>query len=53
MVLDLTTEQQSFKADMEQFAREVVAPRAAAIDESGEVPADLIREAAGRARWMT
>src|SRR5471030_3074142 len=48
MVLNLTPEQESFKAKIEQFAREVVAPRAAAIDESGEFPSDLIREAAGR-----
>src|SRR5260370_35293931 len=33
---------------MEEFARAVVARRAAAVDESGEYPADVIREAAGR-----
>jgi len=48
MNLDLTPEQESFKQSVEQFAREVVAPRAAAIDEAGEFPIDVIRAAAGR-----
>jgi alkylation response protein AidB-like acyl-CoA dehydrogenase len=48
MILDLTPEQQAFKQSVETFAREVVAPRAAAIDESGEFPIDVIRAAAGR-----
>src|SRR5437867_2524673 len=48
MVLDLTPEQESFKQSVDQFAREVVAPRAAAIDEAGEFPIDVIRAAAGR-----
>src|SRR5947207_9440672 len=47
MVLDLTPEQESFKQSVERFAREVVAPRAAAIDESGEFPTEVVREAAG------
>ncbi len=47
MFLDLTPEQAAFKADIERFAREVVAPRAAAIDASGEFPSDVIRAAAG------
>jgi butyryl-CoA dehydrogenase len=47
MFLDLTPEQATFKADLERFAREVVAPRAAAIDASGEFPLDVIRAAAG------
>jgi alkylation response protein AidB-like acyl-CoA dehydrogenase len=46
MVLELTPEQQRFKESIDRFAREVVAPRAAAIDESGMFPADLIRPAA-------
>jgi butyryl-CoA dehydrogenase len=46
MVLDLTTAQQSFRSSVEAFAREVVAPRAAAIDESGQFPIDVIRAAA-------
>ena len=48
MILELSAEQQSFKASVEQFARDVVAPRAAAIDESGEFPIDVMRAAAGR-----
>jgi len=32
---------------MEQFAREIVAPRAAAIDKSGEFPTDVMHAAAG------
>src|SRR6202163_879664 len=43
MVLDLTEEQRSFKASVERFARETIAPRAAEIDESGQFPIDLIR----------
>ena len=48
MVLELTPEQQAFKESVEQFAREVVAPRAAAIDEAGEFPIGIMREAAAR-----
>jgi butyryl-CoA dehydrogenase len=48
MVFDLTPEQQAFKASAETFAREVVAPRAAAIDETGEYPVDVVRAAGGR-----
>ena len=42
MILDLTSEQRSFKDSIERFAREAVAPQAARIDESGEFPIDLI-----------
>ena len=48
MVLELSPEQTAFKESIQQFAREVVAPRAAAIDESGEFPLDVIRAAAAR-----
>ena len=48
MVLELSAEHLAFKQSIEQFAREVVAPRAAAIDESGEYPLDVMRAAAGR-----
>jgi butyryl-CoA dehydrogenase len=59
MILELTAEQESFKQSVEQFAREVVAPRAAAIDESGDFPLDVMHAAAGHgllgvtipARW--
>jgi len=48
MILELTSEQLAFQQSVEQFAREVVAPRAAAIDESGAFPVDVLRAAAGR-----
>jgi alkylation response protein AidB-like acyl-CoA dehydrogenase len=48
VILDLSAEQSAFRQSIEEFAREVVAPRAAAIDESGEFPLDVIRAAAGR-----
>ena len=48
MVLELSPEQLAFKQSVERFAREVVAPRAAAIDESGEFPLDVVRAAAGQ-----
>jgi alkylation response protein AidB-like acyl-CoA dehydrogenase len=46
MVLELSAEQIAFRESIEQFAREVVAPRAAAIDDSGEYPLDVVRAAA-------
>ena len=46
MILELTPEQRSFKESVEQFACEVVAPRAAAIDESGEFPSAVLGAAA-------
>jgi butyryl-CoA dehydrogenase len=48
MMFDLTPEQEAFKDSTERFAREVVAPRAAAIDETGEYPGDVIRAAGER-----
>jgi alkylation response protein AidB-like acyl-CoA dehydrogenase len=48
MILELTPQQQAFKQGIDVFARDVVAPRAAAIDERGEFPHDVIRAAAGR-----
>ena len=48
MDFDLSPEQQAFQQDAEQFARDVVAPRAAAIDESGAFPRDVIQAAASR-----
>jgi alkylation response protein AidB-like acyl-CoA dehydrogenase len=42
-----TTEQTSFKASIERFARDVVGPRAAAIDASGAFPSDVLKAAAG------
>jgi alkylation response protein AidB-like acyl-CoA dehydrogenase len=46
VILELTSAQRSFQDEAARFAREVVAPRAASIDESGEFPADLVRQAA-------
>jgi alkylation response protein AidB-like acyl-CoA dehydrogenase len=48
MILELTADQHAFKTRIEQFAREVVAPRAAAIDESGSFPADVMKAAAAQ-----
>jgi alkylation response protein AidB-like acyl-CoA dehydrogenase len=46
MHLEFTPEQIASQQAAAEFAREVVAPRAAAIDASGEFPADVIRAAA-------
>jgi alkylation response protein AidB-like acyl-CoA dehydrogenase len=48
MVLELSREHLAFKNSVEQFAREVVAPRAAGIDETGQFPLDVIRATASR-----
>jgi alkylation response protein AidB-like acyl-CoA dehydrogenase len=48
MILELTAEQRAFQQQIEQFAREIVAQRAAGIDKSGEFPADVIHAAAGQ-----
>jgi butyryl-CoA dehydrogenase len=47
MVLELTPEQVAFQQQIERFAREIVALRAAGIDKSGEFPADVMHAAAG------
>ena len=47
MHLDFTDDQKAFQANVSAFAREHVAPRASAIDESGAFPRDLVREVAG------
>jgi alkylation response protein AidB-like acyl-CoA dehydrogenase len=46
MILELTAEQEAFKQSVERFARDVVSPRAAAIDETGDYPHDLVAAAA-------
>src|SRR6195256_1177877 len=46
MILELTPEQHAFQQQIEQFAREIVAQRAAGIDKSGEFPADVMHAAA-------
>jgi alkylation response protein AidB-like acyl-CoA dehydrogenase len=46
MHLSLTASQESFRASIEDFSRQFVAPEATLIDETGEFPFDLIRTAA-------
>jgi len=48
VVLELTDKQRAFKETATEFATAVVAPRAAAIDESGDYPLDVMRAAAQR-----
>jgi alkylation response protein AidB-like acyl-CoA dehydrogenase len=48
MHLELTAEQTTFRSAVERFALATVAPRAAAIDESGEFPLDVIQAAAAQ-----
>jgi butyryl-CoA dehydrogenase len=48
MQLDLTPNQRAFRQSVEVFAREVVAPRARAIDETGQFPLDVVRAAGAR-----
>lgn len=48
MEFDLTPAQAAFRDAVEEFARSVVAPRAAALDATGEFPLDLIRVAGER-----
>jgi butyryl-CoA dehydrogenase len=47
MDLSLTPDQQAFQRRAAEFAASRVAPQAAAIDEQGAFPVDLVREAAG------
>ena len=47
MDFDFTPEQKAFQQASERFARDVVAPRAAEIDETSTFPVDVIRAAAG------
>src|SRR6185503_19739532 len=46
MMLELTDEQKAFQQQIERFAREIVAQRAAGIDKSGEFPTDVMHAAA-------
>ena len=46
MMLELTPEQDAFQKQIETFARDVVALRAAGIDKSGEFPTDVMHAAA-------
>jgi butyryl-CoA dehydrogenase len=47
MTFDLTPEQKAVQSAVDSFAREVIAPGAAAVDESGDFPFDELRAAAG------
>jgi len=42
----LTAEQEDFRRTVEEFARDVVAPKAAAYDEAGEFPYDIVAQMA-------
>jgi alkylation response protein AidB-like acyl-CoA dehydrogenase len=46
MILEPSAQQIAFRQSIEEFARDVVAPRAAAIDRSGEFPLDVMGAAA-------
>jgi butyryl-CoA dehydrogenase len=46
MILELTPDQTAFQQQIEAFARDVVALRAAGIDKSGEYPTDVMHAAA-------
>jgi butyryl-CoA dehydrogenase len=48
MRLELTPGQLAFRQSVDEFAREVVAPRARAIDETGQFPLDVMRAAGAR-----
>jgi len=45
MHIELTPGQRAFRQSVDEFAREVIAPRASAIDETGQFPLDVIRKA--------
>src|SRR5438876_1051130 len=44
MDFDLTEEQEDFRRAVREFAEEVVAPRAAEMDEKGELPMDIVKQ---------
>ena len=48
MILEQSDSQRAFVESVTTFATEVVAPRAAGIDESGAFPHDVLRAAAER-----
>jgi alkylation response protein AidB-like acyl-CoA dehydrogenase len=48
MILELTPDQAAFRNSVDEFARTVVAPRAAAIDQTGQFPLDVLRAAGAR-----
>jgi len=46
MILELTEPQRAFRDRIDRFASEIVAPRAALIDKTGEYPSDVMHAAA-------
>ncbi len=44
MDFDMTQDQRDFRAAIREFAEEVVAPRAAEMDERGELPMDIVKQ---------
>src|SRR5262245_50358589 len=48
MILELTPEQAALRKSVGEVAKEVVAPRAKEIDESGQFPVDVVRAAGER-----
>jgi alkylation response protein AidB-like acyl-CoA dehydrogenase len=48
MNFELTKDQQAFREQIDAFACDVVAPRAASIDKTGEYPSDVMHAAAGQ-----
>ncbi|HYM26114.1 MAG TPA: acyl-CoA dehydrogenase family protein [Vicinamibacterales bacterium] len=46
MILELTSDQRAFQSRVERFASDIVAPRAALIDKTGEYPTDVMHAAA-------
>jgi len=48
VILELTTDQERFRDEVDAFARERIAPLAAEIDATGRFPRDLVADAAGR-----
>src|SRR5205823_3245188 len=53
MILELTDAQKAFQTSIQQFAREIVAQRAAGIDKSGEYPTDVMHAATDAANQKT
>jgi len=48
MILDLTDDQAAFQREIAAFARDAVAPAAAAIDEQGTFPRDIVKRLAAQ-----
>ena len=48
MILDLTDDQKAYRQRVQTFASEAIAPHAAAIDDDGAFPRDLVKAVAGQ-----